>query len=754
MCRVAVPGLSEAAMIEMDVRKVALLLGLFLAAGVSAASPPKSRLRYDLRPGDHLIYRQTLERRIRSSDSGFATPESTSRLSWTNHVLVLGETEAGRVVGFSRNRQSAELLAYRENGRNRLKRERLRFEQSWAEVRGSSVEANIVSTDGRGSLPWRSHRERISEVLVGLHEIEPLPQREVGPGDAWSGTYPLGLTFQATAWERVNDEDCLRVAGSSATQDFRMSYRFCPASGVLESAAFEGSYFGIRARVHERWNIELVRVERNEEITDWLSRPDLRLATLAAMMVGEEVSVDTRTLYDLLALDDPEVQRQVLALAYRRDLPPAGVEILESLLTSDDARVRVLTVRLLARIDGDHARSLIERARDDPDAFVRSAAGPRAASMARDDLLTADDSGDGPSLATLPAWVCADSSGWSERIRPRLRFAPQIPGTTWRRMSAPGLGGWGYSVYVPEDYRGDEPFPLLIYLAGGHGRPLLGISGAQTEIERQGYLVLFPQADGYWWTAHSTEIVSALVDETLRRFNVDTNRVYLSGFSNGGTGTLHFATLWPRRLAAISSLMGAGAFLPEGQSPMLLNAGALPGQWIHGKRDAVIPWQSTRDTLRRLVQVAPDATIETHYLSKRDHDLWLGSDNGLVFGFFEQQRRNPFPKAVALQLRDLAFPRRYWIEVLQKEPGIAEVRAVIEPDNTIVLRTRRVQKLRLLLRRDLLPAPDDELRVVFDGKTVFRGPLRADCELIRESWSETADPFLAHSMELTVQVQP
>jgi dienelactone hydrolase len=314
-------------------------------------------------------------------------------------------------------------------------------------------------------------------------------------------------------------------------------------------------------------------------------------------------------------------------------------------------------------------------------------------------------------------------------------------------MSAPGLGGWGYSIYVPEDYRGDEPFPLLVYLAGGQGRPVQAVAGAQATISTLGYLVALPQADGYWWTERSTRVVTALLDELLRQFNVDTNRVYLSGFSNGGTGTIHFASLWPHRLAAASSLMGAGAFPPQGEAPLLINLAQLPTQWLHGRRDEVIPWQTTRDSVLWLERVAPGAPFDVHYL-KRGHDLWLGNDEGLLLPFLEQQRRDPFPREVLLQLRELSHPRRFWVEVLEKGPGTAEVQGRIENDNTIVIKTRRVRKLRLLLRRELLPIDGAPFRVVLDGRTVYSGPLVPECGRIRQSWGESADPFLAYSAEL------
>jgi hypothetical protein len=56
-------------------------------------------LRYDLRPGDHLVYRQRLERGARST-----SVDSRSEAEWETHVLVLAERGGSWRVGIQRNR--------------------------------------------------------------------------------------------------------------------------------------------------------------------------------------------------------------------------------------------------------------------------------------------------------------------------------------------------------------------------------------------------------------------------------------------------------------------------------------------------------------------------------------------------------------------------------------------------------------------------------------------------------------------------
>jgi len=149
-------------------------------------------------------------------------------------------------------------------------------------------------------------------------------------------------------------------------------------------------------------------------------------------------------------------------------------------------------------------------------------------------------------------------------------------------------------------------------------------------------------------------------------------------------------------------------------------------------------------------RAAKDAPVQQEILKGRGHDLFLATDDGRTLGFLEGRVRDPFPRRVTVQTRSLDFARAYWLEVAEKEGGMAEASGRIDDDRTIRLSARRVKRLRLLLRRELIaPGP---LVVQVDGKEAWRGELAEDCRLLQESWRATADPFLAHSFAVDVTV--
>jgi dienelactone hydrolase len=354
--------------------------------------------------------------------------------------------------------------------------------------------------------------------------------------------------------------------------------------------------------------------------------------------------------------------------------------------------------------------------------------------------------------AELPAWNGPIEAGGGRKALLAQRAPGQVPGTTLRLMRTERFRGRPYVLHVPDDYRGDEPFPLVVVLGGGPGRAIPTAQTARSSLEPRGALAAFPQANGMWWEEEPAAAVEALLAEVLGDLNVDTDRVTLTGFSNGGTGSILYASRTPHRFAAVASLMGGGLPFFEGTDPVDAAAIAcIPFLFVHGDRDELIPSWASERTARAMRKANPGAVAEVHVLPGRPHDVVYGRDEGLTFAFLEKPVREAFPKEVSLRARTLEHPRAFWAEVLEKGGGVAEIDGTAE-GGTITLRTRNVRRLRLLLRREILDlsAP---VRVVVDGKEAFRGAVAEDPALLLRSWRETGDPQLAHSAEITLDVR-
>ncbi len=736
---------------DNDAMLLALTLALVAATAPTSAEPDAPLLlRYDLRAGDRLVYRQTLLRESRGERAAHPT-----RVEWRSEVLVLGTAREGAVVGFERRRVAAELIAAHEKGKDTLARERAGFAREVERDQPAALaEANVFDAQGRARLDLQAQREWPSELLPLVHEIEALPEPAVTAGSTWTGAGALGLAFRAEEWEDVRGERCLRARGALPGDQVVLRFWFCPTSGTLARLRLEGRYPSFRREVRETLEIELLERARGESPEQWLEAPERRRGALAALLLADGAPAPLARLEALLREDDGALRRDVLALLIRRraTLSPAA---LGALLRDAAPRVRALSLRLLDATPVDDARPLVEIALADKHWAVREAAVAwlRRRVPAGEDVDARDARRLWPRLAasaiaTTEGEPTCDAPGAAAAALRARRFPAEPPGVRLSVLARGPRRGQPYVVRVPEEYRGDEPLPLLIVFSGGPGRALAGWSTSAAALSETGWLAAFPQATGMWWDAPSEDVVASLLDELTERFDVDVNRVYMTGFSNGGTATLRYAARYADRLAAAAPLMGAGRFI--GDPPPLSGLGRLPLLFAHGEDDDVIAVEASRETVAALQREAPGTRAELRVLPGRGHDVTLADDAGLTLPFLHDKRRAPFPREVAFELADLRAPRRFWLEVLEKDAGLARVEARIDDASVIHVKSRGTRRLRLLLRRELLPPGATELRVRWNGREAWRGAASWDCALLERSAAATHDPFRAHSLEIAL----
>jgi poly(3-hydroxybutyrate) depolymerase len=765
------------------------LMLLALLCGAPCTTPPADSAilwRYDLRAGDHLVYREEFRQEIdgravyglsAGRDKPFGTPfVSAARYEWASHLLVPSAGADRMLVGVQRNRTRDDSIATSLDTSSAFSApERARL-QSRLHGRARFAQADLFTTNGGALRPWAARREMRSKFLWDAFELPSLPATPVRVGDRWQSTDPFAFEMQVTGADTLAGESCYRADGMTSgealiprqvvdSNAFHLRFWYCPATHLVRRIELEGTYPDVNFyKVHETVMLELQAQRHGESVAAWLRDPELRQGTLTAIALGDSgvvrLALATPGLDSIYAGGDTASARLLLGIGYRAGAPAPSLTVLSSLLGSDNPRARTLAARMLARSSDAAARPLLERAAADSDYFVREA----ATRILRPDS-TARSAG---------AIACALSDSLRQRLaRPR---PSSPPGTSFRGMSSNTYRGWPYGIYVPDDYRGDEPFPLLVYLAGNAGPAIEGVQLGSAAFERTGYLVVYPNAWGGWWRTGTETMVDSLLGEVMRKYNVDPERVYISGLSNGGTGTLDYVSLWPQRFSAAVIAMGAGLFgftEPGGERPFVSNVTHTPMLFLHGKRDPVIDVSATTNTVDSLR--AQHADVSMKLFPEREHEIVPGSgDDGMTVDFFEHHVGRVIPKKLDFNATTTTHARHYWVEILEKEEPSgdaikadasipdavrarlgsllrAEVRASIDDHNTIRLDTHHVRRLRLLLRPDLF-AHEGTVKVILNGRTVSEGPLPTDCGLYARILSERGDPYLAYSSEMTFEV--
>ncbi len=165
---------------------------------------------------------------------------------------------------------------------------------------------------------------------------------------------------------------------------------------------------------------------------------------------------------------------------------------------------------------------------------------------------------------------------------------------TLRSKEVKGHRGTLYTMFVPSTYDPLVPTPLVVGLHGGgpggkDGKEVTGSGSSAmnfyTDVaEERGWLVACPSAIAAPWKAKENgPFLEAMLDELALLYNVDLNRVYLTGHSMGGFGTWHWGPEWAERWAAIAPMAGGG-----GPAAGRLKETHTPVYVFHGADDNVV----------------------------------------------------------------------------------------------------------------------------------------------------------------------
>ncbi|GAA2134391.1 alpha/beta hydrolase family esterase [Glycomyces algeriensis] len=108
--------------------------------------------------------------------------------------------------------------------------------------------------------------------------------------------------------------------------------------------------------------------------------------------------------------------------------------------------------------------------------------------------------------------------------------------------------------------------PAVIVLHGmpSNGSMMRASSGMDTLAEEAGFLAVYPSNPDNEWDAQAggddAAFLSDLIDELVAEHGADPERIYLTGFSNGGDMTLAAAVGLGDRLAGAAAVVPAGTY--------------------------------------------------------------------------------------------------------------------------------------------------------------------------------------------------
>ena len=316
---------------------------------------------------------------------------------------------------------------------------------------------------------------------------------------------------------------------------------------------------------------------------------------------------------------------------------------------------------------------------------------PAAQSSAMDAVFRAFWAAPSPeSAATLTEPIARAGATFDEvyRVLQRGRpFTTRDAGVVrLQNRTSDGIEHW-FSVTVPDSYDPARRYQVRIQLHGGVGGRATnapvgnGTVGALTGAE-QIYVVPYAWADAPWWGIDQVLNLAAIVDQVKRLYNVDENRVVLSGVSDGGTGAYFVAMRETTPFASVLPLNGYLLVLAlrdiDDGLIFVNNLRNKPIFAVNGGRDPLYPTRVVDPTIEHMKQGG--VSVDYHPQPNAAHNTaWWPDVKDTYEAFVREHPRKPLPDTLTWEMGNSAgFNRAHWLIIDKLGPSRSDAKALAD----------------------------------------------------------------------------
>ena len=319
---------------------------------------------------------------------------------------------------------------------------------------------------------------------------------------------------------------------------------------------------------------------------------------------------------------------------------------------------------------------------------------------------------------------------------------------------------------LPPEYDPLRRYPAVVTLHAAWSTPLNQIEwwagparqagGRQGQAARHGTIIIAPawareHQAAYEYSAREHAAVLAAVRGAIKRFAIDTDRVFLSGHSLGGDAAWDIALAHPDLWAGLVAIVPTADRYVTHYWP---NARRLPIYVVGGELDRARLLQNATD-LDRYFSKGFDVTYVEYRGRGHEH---FSDDILRIFDWMGRKRRDFFPaefEAVTFRPGDRFF---WWVEMDSAPPRTVVLPEAWPPSgarplnieakrgvtNSLVVRCG-AERIRVWIAPSLVDFTQP-LTVSVDGQRIHKGPIAADEEVLLEDLRLRGDrqhPFWA-----------
>jgi hypothetical protein len=257
------------------------------------------------------------------------------------------------------------------------------------------------------------------------------------------------------------------------------------------------------------------------------------------------------------------------------------------------------------------------------------------------------------------------------RLKHGRTYSATVPRGIVRLTHRIGASEFPYLLDVPETYDPSRAYQVRIQLHGGVGRPdaaprgngIGPLAGAE-----QIYILPTAWAAAEWWTDRQVDNLRTILDSVKRSYNVDENRVVLSGVSDGGTGAYYVAMRDTTPFASFLPLNGAVAVLRSANAN--IDGEMFPNNFlnkpffiVNGGRDPLYPTALVEPYIRQMVK----GGVSVKYLPQPEaghNTAWWPDVKETYEAFVREHPRTPVPDRITWE-SDLTggTGRAHWLVI-------------------------------------------------------------------------------------------
>ena len=281
------------------------------------------------------------------------------------------------------------------------------------------------------------------------------------------------------------------------------------------------------------------------------------------------------------------------------------------------------------------------------------------------------------------------------RLKRGRSYVPQVKrGVSTQLQRRSVAGDFFYELIVPETYDPDRRYQVRVQLHGGvmmretgdpRGRGGRGGRGnAPLEGAEQIYVLPVGWREAPWWSRPQLENLDAILDTVKRTYNVDENRVVLSGVSDGATGLYYVAMRDTTPFASFLPLNGFLMVLANDQ--LMVDAELFPTNLlnkpffiVNGGQDPLYPIRNVQPFVDHLRDSG--VAVDYHPRPEAGHNTaWWPEMKEPFEAFVRSHPRDPYPAKMTWEASVHDVPSRaHWLVIDRLRPPTA-AEAPMTPD--------------------------------------------------------------------------